>query len=1216
MNRDVMCLKRWMGVATLLAALTGLSACPDDPVSPTDTGGDIGADTDVTGDGVGDGGDVPVGDADAAVGDADGAGPDDGSTGDDGTVGDADATDADGGPNDADAGDVIPDVWPPVNPSCLVDTDCEAYLVASPFDDECLSYSCDVVSETCVFNESALDGAVCGADDPCIQQATCSAGFCDVTVPTCDDGDPCTQDDCDASGACSTTQLGDGDACDDDVACTENDVCDAVGSCAGTPTAECECQTADDCSDLPIDACNGSWICGADYTCTPDPSNAIICDTTGDSPCEATVCNPATAACETNNLSNGVVCDTGDACVPNAVCEDGACTGPPLVCDDGNPCTTDACDSQAGGCVFTNDDNLTCDDGDPCTTGDSCSDGSCVAPGTLDCDDGNDCTTDQCETGSGGCVYGDLTQIPCEDGDLCTVGDTCEDGSCSTGPSTIQCNDAEDCTDDTCNSTNGECEFTPNNDPCSDGSACTANDACQGGVCTGDQPDCDDGNPCTLDTCQDQDGSAVCINQPLTLDACDDGDPCTSADFCFDGTCVGGDPDPLCAGCQTDTDCDTFQPTNQCVGNFVCNQTTFQCEPEAGTEVTCAAMETACTENQCDPTDGQCKMLPKTEGTTCDDNDPCTESDICSDLGTCNGSPKPCSDGDDCTTDECDAGGNCVNNALSGSSTYYDETFDAGLPNGWTVSSDSSDVVWAATSDENAGGGAGQAMRATGPGLSYDFGEVEAQLSLPPTLLQGNSVRLRFQVKADFAEETGEFNKCFDDKDYLQVRVYTSPTAWQPVYCLSNDTGGQFVEVETNINPVSTDVTIVFVFHSNATINDAAGVVVDNIQVTSTATCSTGVGCIPGVCSAGSCQALPHECDDNDPCTSDDCNAQTGVCEYTPIPGCECAIDTDCGFSFNPCIDIQCNAGTCEEVELSGACDDGSDCSQNDACVAGECVGDAIDCSDGDPCTLDECDPFLAPGNVCFNTPATLPCDDGDLCTFNDTCDLAGGCAGTVIDCGDGSCLNATCNGSTGQCEFSGIKNEGSVLWLENFEDEVPGALPDGWEIEPGEFLWTVGFGTTQSAPFAMVIEGPNQAPAVNTAGTTTVELEPLTVPTDGAYLSYYLYLSRSPAYQASTDVANDVLRVSVDGQLADIQNTHNPSFVEVILDLPAATYGGSDVSIVFEWANGQDSVGEVVIDTMSLRALAPCDDGDACTTDDSCSVGVCGGDPIPGCTP
>jgi hypothetical protein len=101
---------------------------------------------------------------------------------------------------------------------------------------------------------------------------------------------------------------------------------------------------------------------------------------------------------------------------------------------------------------------------------------------------------------------------------------------------TIDCDDGNPCTIDTCD--NGECIHTPKN--CDDGNPCTI-DTCEGGECVHTPKNCNDGNPCTIDTCVD----GECIHTPKN---CDDGDPCT-IDTCEDGECV-----------HTPKDCDDGNP--------------------------------------------------------------------------------------------------------------------------------------------------------------------------------------------------------------------------------------------------------------------------------------------------------------------------------------------------------------------------------------------------------------------------------------------------------------------------------------------------------------------------------------------------------------------------------------------------------------------------------------------------------------------------------
>jgi len=108
--------------------------------------------------------------------------------------------------------------------------------------------------------------------------------------------------------------------------------------------------------------------------------------------------------------------------------------------------------------------------------------------------------------------------------------------------------------------------------PCDDEDLCTENDIWVAGVCTGGTPvDCDDGNQCTLDSCDPEEG---CKNVPQDGLPCDDGDACTVGDECAAGVCTGG----------TLVDCDDFNP---------------------------------CTDDSCDPATG-CINVPAPEGTQCD----------------------------------------------------------------------------------------------------------------------------------------------------------------------------------------------------------------------------------------------------------------------------------------------------------------------------------------------------------------------------------------------------------------------------------------------------------------------------------------------------------------------------------------------------------------------------------------------------------------------
>ena len=175
----------------------------------------------------------------------------------------------------------------------------------------------------------------------------------------------------------------------------------------------------------------------------------------------------------------------------------------------------------------------TCDDGNACTIGDSCN-GAICEPGvsTLDCNDSNPCTTDSCSPTTG-CVHTNNT-IACSDGNACTTGDTCSNGACQPGTGALNCDDSNPCTNDSCNPTSG-CVHTNNSNSCNDGNACTYGDVCSGGVCAGTTITCAN-DQCNTRACN---GTNSCSVVPLTGNACNDGNHCSQNDVCNNGVCAG-----------------------------------------------------------------------------------------------------------------------------------------------------------------------------------------------------------------------------------------------------------------------------------------------------------------------------------------------------------------------------------------------------------------------------------------------------------------------------------------------------------------------------------------------------------------------------------------------------------------------------------------------------------------------------------------------------
>ena len=423
---------------------------------------------------------------------------------------------------------------------------------------------------------------------------------------------------------------------------------------------------------------------GGGAGCASDAACALRAPTLG--PCLSPACRGG--VCVVVVLDDGTSCDDGDPCTTADVCGGGACAGVDVACSDGNPCTVDACVADSGQCVHDAGPlvGAPCDAGDACVLAAACAPGGgcegtwdvaacgCAADGDCSALEGP-CQAGVCDIGAHACEGAPLTGPPCDDGDVCTVGDACAAGACA-GVS-LPCVDGNPCTHDGCDPATGFCAFDPapaDGDPCDDGDACTVADACGGGACAGVAVPCDDGAVCTADACDPATGA--CVHEASALDgaACDDGDPCTVADTCHDGGCSGeplacpddGDPctvescaDGLCAEAPAPpgTPCDD---ASACSLGDVC--TKIGC---VGVPVSCDD-GLPCTTDTCTPSTGACSFAPgPSVGKPCDDGDPCTAADVCGPTGGCEGVPALC-EGSACASALCDGGGGCLVAPLDG----------------------------------------------------------------------------------------------------------------------------------------------------------------------------------------------------------------------------------------------------------------------------------------------------------------------------------------------------------------------------------------------------------------------------------------------------------------------------------------------------------------------------------------------------------------------
>jgi DNA-binding beta-propeller fold protein YncE len=414
---------------------------------------------------------------------------------------------------------------------------------------------------------------------------------------------------------------------------------------AGAP--QCKGQRA--CGEAGLSACSAGAPAAESCNGKDDDCDGVTDEGTCDDgkPCTKDACDVG-GACK-NEPAPGP-CTDGNLCTKGDACDAGACKpGSAVTCDDGNLCSTDACE-PAKGCVFLYSATTNCDaDANPCTQGDACEGGSCVAGKPLVCEDNKPCTADACDKKTGECAAVPVVGHACSDGDPCTVGDACDDkATCAGVPD--KCDDGNPCTKDSCDA-NAGCTATPDDAAaCDDGNGCTTGDACKGGTCAAGQPKtCGGGSVCATAACNPASGSCTVAPKPNGT-VCDDGDAKTSDDKCAAGSCKGT---VAPTGCNSDAEC---ADANACTDDACDSETGCTQLPNTAT---CDSDQDACTADTCKD-----KACTAGAAKVCDDKDPCTLDACDKASGQCTTKAAPdggaCDDGNACTTPDACAGGKCV----------------------------------------------------------------------------------------------------------------------------------------------------------------------------------------------------------------------------------------------------------------------------------------------------------------------------------------------------------------------------------------------------------------------------------------------------------------------------------------------------------------------------------------------------------------------------
>jgi hypothetical protein len=170
-------------------------------------------------------------------------------------------------------------------------------------------------------------------------------------------------------------------------------------------------------------------------------------------------------------------------------------------------------------------------------------------------------------------------------------------------------------------------------------------------------------------------------------------------------------------------------------------------------------------------------------------------------------------------------------------------------------------------------------------------------------------------------------------------------------------------------------------------------------------------------------------CDGTDAC--DGGGILAANCVPSNVNPCAAAMannDANCMEACNESTDL------CTAAQNSGSCNDGNaNCTLNDACVAGSCLGTdpcaaglGVDCHSACNSTNGTCDQHESQSD---------PCTDGFFCTQTDTCDNAGTCVGTGDECS----APAVCDDVLNVCAYRHtITVDGELT------DWVDVATPDG----------------------------------------------------------------------------------------------------------------------------------------------------------------------------
>ena len=804
------------------------------------------------------------------------------------------------------------------------------------------------------------------------------------------------------------------------------------------------------------------WVSGGMAETAPSYNCADDANVCTDNICKMGVCT---------HPNNTASCDDNDPNTSNDVCLDGTCAGLNLC--TGVTCTAlsqchdvGTCDVNTGLCSNPPKSvGAACDDTTACTHTDQCDAGQNCAGTTYAC---SDLTVPECRKLAGSSCNGDgtcdfpadvlLQGSTCDDADLQTYGDTCDNSGVCAGtscgcasPGTCQKVDGY-----TCDQTTGACTYPA--DPSTSGTACDDNDTttftdtCSAaGVCTGTACTCNSPDNCQLTTgwsCDQTSGACTYQANPASVgSSCDDGDNTTHTDTCSAlGVCGGS-----ACECTTPGACEVS-------GGWTCNNSDGACIYVGKDLGSVCDDNNACTTGTTCNSSSECVGgTPTNQGSACEDGDPQTYAGACNDSGTCLSTACDCES--KCEPGHTDNGnGTCTFIASIATNCQHGE--------GGTQKNNASS--WPPAEPGNNWYGSDQfgimmhSKQTSGSGYQKLVGVVPFDTSTLPETATLNAATLRVWANTvndpDSLELSGQWNAiatgaCLSS-DFAQW--YSEPisgNAMSSIFVASLNANDWNVFALKNLNNINTTGNTGMLFGINKANWQPALDAAPNelyfdgrsethpaqLVITYTPVDSTGTG--PNACQRkegwschqtdGTCSYLANaskageSCDDGQGLTYLDTCQADGTCVGTP---CNCPANNICDQTTGACVCVpncisadgsprECGTDGCLGTCGTG-CSGGLNCNSDGKCQA--CIPDCTT-ANGQPriCGEDKC------GGVCGNCADTYDttCARNTCSTDGTTCSLAPineglGCINTnactdLTVCENGLCAVVTASGST-----------------------------------------------------------------------------------------------------------------------------------------------------------------------------------------------------------